>query len=100
MKNLIFISLICLCSFTTYAQSVSINEDKSAPSPSALLDIKSTSKGLLIPRMSSGERTGIAAPAVGLLVYDNETASFWYYKAAGWTELVGGGGSWLGRVFV
>ena len=93
MKNLIFISLICLCSFTTYAQSVSINEDKSAPSPSALLDIKSTSKGLLIPRMSSGERTGIAAPAVGLLVYDNETASFWYYKAAGWTELVGGGGS-------
>ena len=92
MKSLIFISLIFLSGLVPYAQSVGINEDGSIPSPSALLDIKSTSKGMLIPRMSSAQRTGIAAPAVGLLVFDNETASFWFYKTTGWTELITGGG--------
>ncbi len=93
MKSLIFISLIFLSSLFTYSQSVGINEDGSVPDPSALLDIKSSSKGMLIPRMTSAERTGILNPGEGLLVYDNETASFWFYKAAGWTELVAGGGS-------
>ncbi|MEP7144931.1 MAG: hypothetical protein ABI707_18750 [Ferruginibacter sp.] len=96
MKNLILISLIFLSSIVSYSQSVGISIDGSVPDPSAMLDVKSTTKGLLIPRMSSAERTGILNPAVGLLVYDDETASFWYYKAAGWSELVtgAGGGSW------
>ncbi len=76
-----------------FAQSVSINTDGSIAHPSAILDVKSTAKGMLIPRMTSAERTGILDPAVGLLVYDNETSSFWYYKVAGWTELVTGAGS-------
>lgn len=91
MKILIIILFVSLNNLCTYAQSVSINEDASVPDPSALLDIKSTSKGLLIPRMSSAERTGVANAALGLLVYDNETESFWYYKTAGWTELTTGG---------
>ena len=88
MKNIILVCLICVAGFNAKAQSVSINEDASAPDPTALLDIKSTTKGLLIPRMASADRTGIAAPALGLLVYDTDTESFWYYKAAGWLELV------------
>jgi len=43
--------------------------------------------------MTSAERTGIASPAVGLLVYDSQTQSFWFYKTLGWTELVTGSGS-------
>lgn len=93
MKKLIFISLVSVSSMLSYSQSVGINEDGSVPDPSALLDIKSTSKGMLIPRMTSAERTGILNPGEGLLVYDNETASFWFYKAAGWTELITGGGA-------
>lgn len=93
MKSLIFISLIALSSHVSFSQSVGINTDGSAPDPSAQLDIKSTSKGLLIPRMTTAERTGVANPAVGLLVYDNETASFWYYKTIGWTELITGSGA-------
>ena len=92
MKSLIFISLIFLRSLVCYTQSVGINEDASASHPSAMLDVKSTTKGMLIPRMTSAERTGILNPGEGLLVYDNETSSFWFYKAAGWTELITGGG--------
>lgn len=93
MKSLIAVCLLLIANMIAGAQSVGINEDGSVPDPSALLDIKSTSKGMLIPRMSSGERTGILNPGEGLLVYDNETGSFWFYKAAGWTELVTGGGA-------
>ncbi len=93
MKSLFLISLIVLTSVAAYCQSVSINEDASAADASAMLDVKSTTKGMLIPRMTSAERTGILTPGEGLLVYDNETASFWYFKTTGWTELTTGGGS-------
>ena len=75
------------------AQSLAINTDGSTANASAMLDVKSTTKGMLIPRMTSAERTAIANPAAGLLVYDNETESFWFYKSESWTELVTGGGA-------
>ena len=40
----------------------------STPSPSAILDLQSTSKGLLPPRMTTAQRDGIVAPAFGLLI--------------------------------
>lgn len=69
------------------AQSVAINNDGSPPDPSALLDIKSSTHGLLVPRMSSAERLAIATPGIGLLVFDTDTNSFWYNAVAGWTEI-------------
>jgi hypothetical protein len=91
MKILLVTCLSLLISITSFGQGVAINNDGATPNGSAILDVKSTNKGLLIPRMNSSERTGILAPAPGLLVYDNETESFWFYKTAGWTELVAGG---------
>lgn len=92
MKNLIMVIIFSVFTgFHSFCQRVAISEDGSVPHNSAMLDIKSSNKGLLIPRMSSAERIGISSPAFGLLVYDNETASFWYYKVAGWTELISGG---------
>ena len=68
------------------------------PDGSAMLEVKSTLKGMLVPRMSSVERTGISTPAIGLLVFDNTTQSFWYYKTTGWMELItGGAGYWSGN---
>jgi hypothetical protein len=52
-----------------------------------MLDIKSTQKGLLPPRMSSVQRTGIPSPAAGLLVYDNNTLSYWYFNGNRWLPL-------------
>nr|MBP6681304.1 hypothetical protein [Saprospiraceae bacterium] len=67
-----------ISSGSIYTQGVGINTDNSAPDASAILDVKSTDKGILVPRVTSVQRTGIASPAVGLLVFDTDTESFWY----------------------
>ena len=69
-----FIATVCLFFsyiFTAYPQQgVAINTDGSAPNPKAILDIKSSTKGLLIPRMTTAQRSGIADPPEGLMIYD------------------------------
>jgi hypothetical protein len=63
---------------------IGINND--SPDASSILDIESTSKGILIPRMTTTERNNIATPATGLQVYDTDTKSFWYYDGTSWKE--------------
>jgi hypothetical protein len=73
------------------AQSVAINNDGAAPDQTALLDIKSNSKGLLIPRLSTAQRAGIVSPALGLTVFDTDTYSFWVFRGdvnGGWVQLL------------
>ncbi len=72
------------------AQSVAINTDGSSAHSSALLDIKSTTKGMLAPRMNSAQRIAIATPAAGLLVYDTDTNSCWFYNGTAWNVLSAG----------
>ncbi|MBK8966652.1 MAG: tail fiber domain-containing protein [Lewinellaceae bacterium] len=72
------------------AAQVSINQDNSAPDPSAMLDVKSSDKGMLVPRMTTAQRTAIANPATGLLVFDTDNESFWYRDSGGWVRLIGG----------
>lgn len=64
-----------------------------APHASALLDLTSTNKGLLTPRMTTVQRTAIATPATGLLVFDTSLNAFWYYDGAAWVPLATGSGS-------
>lgn len=52
-----------------------------------MLDVNSTNRGMLIPRMTTAQRTAVAAPAAGLLVFDNTTQSFWFFSAGSWIEL-------------
>jgi hypothetical protein len=88
------LAIIFFCS-NVFAQNVAVNTDGSAAHSSALLDVKSTSKGMLVPRMTTAQRTTIASPATGLLVYDTDANSFWFYNGNAWTNLTGtsGGGS-------
>lgn len=60
------------------------------PDASSMLDIQSDSKGVLIPRMLTSDRTAITTPANGLLVFDTDTKSFWFYNLNVWKELVSG----------
>jgi trimeric autotransporter adhesin len=94
MRNLLFL-LVVLLSLNVHAQ-VAINTDASAPDNSAMLDVKSTTRGMLVPRMTTLQRTSIASPATGLLVFDNTTNSFWFYNGILWSNLSASGGSgWL-----
>lgn len=67
-----------------YAQNVGINEDGGDPDASAILDLNSTAKGFLVPRMTTGEREAISSPAEGLITYDTNYQSLWYFDGATW----------------
>ena len=56
---------------------------------SAKLEVTSTDKGVLIPRMNSDQRNGISSPAVGLLVYNTDTDCYNYYTGTEWVSLCG-----------
>jgi hypothetical protein len=86
MRNILpAITAFLLFSITLHAQS--IGNGTATPNASSILDLSSTNKGLLIPRLGTGQRTSILTPAKGLMVYDTTTASFWLYNGALWDEL-------------
>jgi hypothetical protein len=60
---------------------VAINTDGSTPDNSAMLDVKSTSKGLLVQRMTQTSRNAIASPANGLLIYQTDNTPGYYYNS-------------------
>ena len=55
MKKLYFVFILFSVNLS-FAQGVSINEDGSSPDESAILDVKSSNKGMLLPRLSDTER--------------------------------------------
>ena len=64
------------------------------PNASSLLDITSTSKGMLIPRMTKSQRDLIGTPATGLLIYQtNNTPGFYYYDGGAWSAVTPKGGA-------
>ena len=88
MKKLFALSFILFFTIFGHAQNVAINTDGSSADSSSILDIKSSSKGLLIPRLSTAQRNAIVAPALGLMVYDTATKSLWAYNGTMWANLV------------
>ncbi len=73
------------------AGSVGIGTD--SPNASAILDLSSITRGMLFPRMTQAQRTGIAAPADGLAVYETDvTPGIWIRVAGAWQAPGGGGG--------
>lgn len=69
------------------------------PVASAAFDVQSTTRGILVPRMTSVQRTAIASPATGLMVFDTDSVSHFQYTGAIWQNLYNtGGGSGGGSV--
>jgi hypothetical protein len=59
-----------------------------SPDPSSLFDVVSTTKGILIPRMTLAQRNAIAIPSTGLLIYQtNSTPGFYYYNGSAWSAI-------------
>jgi hypothetical protein len=79
------ISILLLTIFSTSVNAqVGINSDGTNPDASAMLDVKSTTKGILIPRMTTTQRTAISNPTTGLIIYNNTTNTFDYYNGVSW----------------
>jgi len=73
-----------------YAQNIGLNGDGTTPDPFAVLDVKSTTKGLLIPRLSFAERNAIEWPATSLMIYQTDNSpGFYYYTGASWIPIGG-----------
>ena len=72
MKQIFTLLAAVLLTATTFAQ-VGINNEN--PDASAALDITSTTKGLLIPRMTAAQRDAISSPSQGLIIFCSDCAS-------------------------
>lgn len=95
MKVLLLILLFVISSINvSYAQTNTFPVTGSAgigtitPDGSALLDMQSSTQGMLVPRMTKAQRNSIAVPATGLLIYQTNTQpGFYYYDGSSWKAL-------------
>lgn len=100
MKKLLVFLISALALTNSFAQNVAINSDASLPNNSAMLDVKSTSKGLLIPRVAlagTADVTTVPSPATSLMVYNTTAAGtgttavvpgYYYWNGSAWVRLV------------
>ena len=76
-----------LLSYAAQGQSVAVNSNGAAAHSTAMLDVSSQSKGLLIPRMTTIQRSNIANPATSLMVYDTDLNGYMYYDGTAWVSI-------------
>jgi hypothetical protein len=88
----------CFFAFITSSAQVGINNTNSRPDSSAMLDIKSTNKGILIPRLNSLQIQAINNPAEGLMIYNTDKKRIsTFSNRQGWETLTTES---PGRIFV
>jgi hypothetical protein len=74
---------------TLQESGLQIGNGSAAPNASAIIDLTSTTKGFLPPRMTNAQRAAIGTPAVGLMVYCTDAVEGLYvYKSTGWTFVI------------
>ena len=86
---------------TTWVANSTLNNTGTAigigtasPNASALVEIQSTTQGLLLPTMTLAQKTAITSPATGLLIFQTDgTAGFYYYSGTAWVPIAGAGGT-------
>jgi hypothetical protein len=105
MKRIFILALTLASSTLAIAQNVGINSTGAAPDASAILDVASTSKGLLVPRvaLTAINAAGpITSPLTSLLVYNTATAGsapnnvvpgYYYWNGTEWVAMIGNGGN-------
>jgi Concanavalin A-like lectin/glucanases superfamily len=91
MKKFFSIILLLTCISIVQAQ---VGIGTKIPDPSSMLEVKSTSKGMLIPRMTQSQRNAIKNPANSLMIYQTDnTPGYYYYASNSWTRIANGNNS-------
>ncbi|MDA9161597.1 hypothetical protein N9O13_04315, partial [Crocinitomicaceae bacterium] len=82
-EKIVIFFILSFISFTHISaqQNVSISDNQAVPDPSSVLDVSSTTKGLLIPRMSSVQRLAIVNPTNALMVFDTDSSCILFYQS-------------------
>jgi len=90
MKKL-FTILLMFISATAFCQvgGMSLSPNGAPPDPSAMLDVNSVNKGVLIPRLTQGQRDSISNPAFGLLILNTTTNCINLWLGATWKQICG-----------
>lgn len=98
MKKFLCVAIVVFAFLqNSKAQSLAINASGATANASSILDVQSTTKGMLIPRMTKTQKNAIATPAIGLLVYQAlpDSVGFHYYSGSQWIWLNSiGGNDW------
>lgn len=99
MKAIMILLLLQLSvSKELFAQNIAINSTGNSPDTSAMLDISSTSQGLLMPRMTTAQMNAIVLPATGLMIYNTSLNVFEVNTGTAnspvWTPLVSSKNGW------
>jgi hypothetical protein len=92
LRILQLLMLIALCyklnAQNTFPATGAAGIGTASPNASSLLEVKSTSKGVLIPRMTLTQRNAIASPATGLLIFQtNSTPGFYFFNGTAWAAV-------------
>ncbi len=89
MKKLLLLILVALFTTTSLIAQVAINATGAAADPSAALDVGSTTKGFLPPRMTREQMNAIVDPVQGLWVYCSDCIpkGHYFYDGTCWTPL-------------
>ena len=93
MKSLFTVLAIFISSMLFSQNNVGIGT--TTPDTNAILDIQSNSKGILIPRLTTTQRTSMVlnTAQTGLLVYDNNLQQFWFWDGTQWVQIGAGSSS-------
>ncbi len=85
MKKIMKKIIGLLIAFITITVQAQVGIGTTSPNATSILDLTSTSKGLLLPRMIASEKNAITLPATGLLIYQTDgTTGFYYYNGNAW----------------
>lgn len=87
MKKYFVVLILALYGSFPIRAQVSINADGSAPSSSAMLDVKSSDKGFLPPRLTTFQRNSISLPEKGLVIFNTDCNDLQFYNGGGWTPV-------------
>ena len=89
MKNLtkMFLAACMIAGFAfgLNAQNLGINTTGDAPNGSAMLDVSSTTKGFLPPRMTTAQRNAISSPPAGLVIYNTDDKALNVFNGTSWS---------------
>lgn len=86
MASLLWCCIMSL-PFLVRAQGVGISEVSIVPEASAILELRSTARGFLMPRLTTGERDAVASPATGLLLFNSTLSDLNLYSSGSWRML-------------